>query len=121
MEMVQTKCALRRRPGYAVGEPAPVYLVCPCGGEVDVDPAEGGAVKCEACGRTFDRAGWILTGPARRDELPPAPTYQGDLFRPMCGRSVAAQREMFPDDATDTPVSVDGPRHRDLPGQQTFV
>jgi hypothetical protein len=56
-----------------------------------------------------------------RDELPLIPTYQGDLFRPMCSRSVAAQRELFPDDSAEPASAPDGQRIPDLPGQTYFA
>jgi len=58
----------------------------------------------------------------RPAERSPAPTYQPDLFRRMCWRSVATQREMFPEDAPGGhPRPPGGPRIPDLPGQQTFA
>lgn len=41
-------------------------------------------------------------------------TYQGDLYRPMCGRSVAAQGDMFPGQGAKDPAPV---RRPDLEGQ----
>lgn len=52
------KVALRRRPGYPIGTPAPIYLLCPCGNELDI-PAEGDPEPCAKCGQRFDRGGWI--------------------------------------------------------------
>jgi hypothetical protein len=64
-----------------------------------------------------------MQAPTRRerDELPPIPTNQGDLFRPMCGQSVAAQRELFGDETGEPPSPPDGPRIADLPGQTYFA
>ena len=66
------------------------------------------------------------------DSKPAAPTTQGDLFRPMCGRNVAAQRDLFAADvegeqsaAKKAALRKSGQealsRVPDLPGQQTFV
>jgi hypothetical protein len=57
----KSKCALLRRPGYPIGTPAPLYLECPCGKEVDVP--EDGEIRCSTCSRRFDRAGWIQVPP----------------------------------------------------------
>jgi hypothetical protein len=46
--------------------------------------------------------------------MPPAPTWQGNLFAPMPRESVAEQRVLF---TTDPLREHDGPRIRDLPGQ----
>jgi hypothetical protein len=43
------------------------------------------------------------------------------LFLVMVGRNVAEQRELFPDEAGETGVSPDRPRHPDLPGQTFFA
>lgn len=42
-------------------------------------------------------------------------SYQGDLFQPMCGRSVAAQGDMFPGQGAREP---DPERRPDLDGQE---
>jgi hypothetical protein len=41
-------------------------------------------------------------------------TWQGDLFRPMCGRSVATQGDMFPGQGAKDPAPE---RRPDLEGQ----
>ena len=53
------KVALRRRAGYPIGQPAPCYLLCPCGTEIDV-PEGASVVRCPTCGLSFSSRGWIL-------------------------------------------------------------
>jgi hypothetical protein len=47
----RTKAAIIRRPGYPIGQPAPVYLNCSCGKEVDVAPTV--PIICPTCGTTL--------------------------------------------------------------------
>lgn len=54
-----TKRALRRREGYPVGMPAPLFILCGCGRELDVsNPWSHDTVRCE-CGTVYDSEGWI--------------------------------------------------------------
>lgn len=52
------KRALIRRPGYPVGQPAPCFIHCGCGREVDV--IESRKPQPCPCGLTYDAAGWIV-------------------------------------------------------------
>lgn len=58
---VCVKVAVRREPGYPVGSPAPMFLVCVCGSKVAID-AEMRIVACE-CGEAYDSRGYRLGGP----------------------------------------------------------
>lgn len=57
--MPYTKRALIRREGYPIGQPAPLYIRCECGAEVDVNGAE--LLTCAKCGVGYDSRGWIIT------------------------------------------------------------
>jgi hypothetical protein len=55
-----TKVAMIREPGYPVGQPAPLYLNCPCGAKprTDARDPEFTFIEC-ACGRVYDSLGWL--------------------------------------------------------------
>lgn len=59
-----TKKALRRREGFPVDQPAPLFLECVCGTEVDIAPGVE-LHRCRNCGRAFSSGGWLQS-----DELP---------------------------------------------------
>lgn len=52
------KRALRREPGYPIGKPAPMYLLCGCGNHLAV--TDGQQSIC-LCGIVYDDHGWILS------------------------------------------------------------
>jgi hypothetical protein len=54
------KLALRREEGYPVGQPAPCYLLCPCGRKVPVPPDAIAPLTCD-CGAAYTPDGWIVT------------------------------------------------------------
>ncbi len=54
-----TKRALRRRDGFPVGEPAPCFILCGCGKELDVPVGFDGVLPC-VCGFVYDQNGWIV-------------------------------------------------------------
>jgi hypothetical protein len=70
--MIQTKKAVRRKPGYPTGEPAPCFIPC-CENEIDV-PEFGKTevftftVHCPTCGTVYNQAGWIM--PAQECDCP---------------------------------------------------
>lgn len=55
----RVKVAVRRDPSVPIGEPAPLYLVCPCGASVPLADIDTDVV-CAACGQTFTPDGWLL-------------------------------------------------------------
>ena len=63
MECRRTKAALKRRPGYPIGTPAPMYLSCLCREEVDVPEHHTQVAQCRKCGTVYDHEGWILDDP----------------------------------------------------------
>lgn len=73
----KTKCALLRRPGYPIGTPAPLYIECICGR--DLDAPGHGDIRCEVCGREYNPDGWVLDTAA--PELLEACRAAADFFR----------------------------------------
>lgn len=59
--MTKLKTALIRRPGYPIGQPAPLYLNC-CGREIDVEKPfdKSHSVTCQTCGTIYDGGGWVI-------------------------------------------------------------
>ncbi len=58
------KRALRRDEGYPIGQPAPLYILCECGGKVPVPVVRGLPMTYQcACGVVYDAQGWIVSRP----------------------------------------------------------
>jgi hypothetical protein len=58
-----TKLALKRDQSVPAGQPAPLYLDCPCGTRIDVQPAGltgNGINVCAGCGAAYDGLGWLI-------------------------------------------------------------
>ncbi len=53
------KVAIKRDPSYPAGQPAPMFLDCPCGLRHPVDFPYGADIHCE-CGLAFSALGWVL-------------------------------------------------------------
>jgi hypothetical protein len=51
------KASIIRRAGYPIGEPAPCFLTCGCGAELDIP--KGVVIPC-ACGAIYSPSGWLL-------------------------------------------------------------
>ena len=58
------KVAVIREPGHPVGQPAPLYLNCRCGGKPRTVP-NGPNVKCWRCKVLYSSDGYIIAKPSR--------------------------------------------------------
>ena len=55
-----TKVAMIREPGHPIGQPAPVYLNCPCGAKPSVPAMSADVhVHCQ-CGKVYTFDGWLV-------------------------------------------------------------
>lgn len=80
-----TKIARRRDSEVPIGRPAALFLACPCGQRLDIDPARGAnAIYRCTCGAAYDEAGWVLE--------PGTPAILSQLYRAERG---SATREAF--------------------------
>lgn len=57
MELI--KVAMIRQPGYPSGQPAPLFLKCPCGAKPATDVDKHEDVVC-SCGQHYTYNGWLI-------------------------------------------------------------
>lgn len=102
------KKAIRRRDGFEPGHPAPLYLVCICGAEVDIDreaylsdgpTTDKTAGECARCGTTYDARGWILKNGNSGTSENPIRYERVTAGDPDRAAKLKAQREKFEQDA----------------------
>ena len=62
--MTCIKIALKREPGYPVGQTAPLTMTCVCGRTIWVPPGIE-QLLCPGCERVWSASGWLLDGTGR--------------------------------------------------------